>query len=421
MMQGSFACPECGCEIHLTGLSPGRTVRCGWCDSLVEVPFIPRADQIVRSRSRSRVPWWAWPVWARVSVAILCVALAAAVLARLVRARWQSADEEELARMVATSAAAEKAGRLGDALVELQSALVRAARMSPPPAGVEDLRRQRDALSLREAEAQLAAMASPAADPGQAVGRALTLQARTTHDPALTGLVPAIDTALERLREQWADADAVDAATALEAGQPDRAMELCERLHRTADGLPDGPRRRLQAGAVGLAARVIVRHGAIVEPVKGHFTLGSPESYASQLRPLFLDGLRSHGYLPRPAQPVWPELWSRTAPFRLIFEVVERQDDTYLQSPNRVSRIEGMLAMTHAGATLWHDTPMAHTQIPLPGLPAYQASRVAVSAHRSPDFERLLYDNARASLRERLGLSMRNLPPCPAVRAATSG
>ena len=418
-MQGSFACPECGCEIRPTGLSPGRQVRCGWCDSLVEVPFFPRADQIVRSRRarrRGRNPWWAWrswPVWARVAVTLLSAAVVVALAHRVVVSRWQSADETALAQMVETSTKAEKAGRLGDALMELQSVLARAERMATPPHGIDELRRRRDDLSLREAEAKLAALSGPIADPGPAVGQVLTLRARAMSDPALAGLETAIEAALERLRQTWAEADSVEAAKAFEAGRPDRAMELCERQHRTADELPAAPRHRLQDEAAALARRIIARYGTIVEPVKGQFTLGTPDSYTAQLRPIFLEGLRNHGYLPRPAQPVWPDLWSEAAPFRVVFEVVERQDESYLQSPNRISHLEGKMQMVRDGATFWHDTPNARTQVPVPALPAYQASRVAVSAHRSPDFERLLYNNARAGLLERIGLSIRNLPPCP--------
>jgi hypothetical protein len=418
-MQGSFACPECGYEIRPTGLAPGRQVRCGWCDSLVEVPFFPRADQIMRSRSarrRGRSAWWAWrswPVWARLTVPLLCVAVAVALAYRVVRSRWQSADAAALVEMVETSLRAEKAGRLGDALTELQSALARAERMAPPPPGIDDLRRRRDALSLREAEAKLAALSGPVADPGSAVGQVLTLRARAARDPALADLATAIEAALERLRQTWAQADSVEAAKALEAGRPDRAMDLCERLHRTADELPAEPRHRLQDEAAAIARRIIARYGTIVEPVRGQFTLGTPDSYTTQLRPIFLEGLRNHGYLPRPAQPVWPDLWTEAAPFRIVFEVVERQDESYLQSPNRISQIDGKMEMVRGGKAFWHDTPSARTQVPVPALPAYQASRVAVSAHRSPDFERVLYNNARAGLLERIGLSIRNLPPCP--------
>lgn len=418
-MHGAFACPECGNEIDVPGASPGRQVRCGWCNSLVEVPFIPRGG-VTRTRraSKRRRPWWAWkawPVWARLAVGVLVLAVG---LATLYRAAWswqRAAGESALTRLLESSTAAEKAGRLDEALVDLEAALSRAAKLTPPPPELDQLRRRRDDLSAREVTAQLAALEHrPSADPSQAVGRALTLRARAARDPALVGLGPAIDAALARARTAWADADAAEAARALEEGRVEKAVELCERQYRTADELPTADRRRIQARATDLARRVIARHGAIVEPVRGQFAVGTSESYATQLAPAFRDGLRAHGYLPQPVETVWPELWKENAPFRMEFDVVERQEDTYLQSPNRLTFVSGTLRMLRAGHELWHDTPNARTQVPVPGLPALQASRAAVSAHRSPEIERLLYDNARAVLKDRLGLSLRNLPAGPA-------
>ena len=42
-MDGSFACPECGSDVEVRGLAPGRQVRCGFCHRLLEVPYLPRA------------------------------------------------------------------------------------------------------------------------------------------------------------------------------------------------------------------------------------------------------------------------------------------------------------------------------------------------------------------------------------------
>src|SRR4051812_44015087 len=106
-MEGTFACPECGAEIHLKGVSPGRLTRCGWCTSWVEVPFIPRADQIKRRRPASAKGfkavkrWWRrWPLWSRVSVVVLLAALAVALTGRLIRDRRVSAECAALARLV---------------------------------------------------------------------------------------------------------------------------------------------------------------------------------------------------------------------------------------------------------------------------------------------------------------------------------
>src|SRR5262249_21154100 len=158
------------------------------------------------------------------------------------------------------------------------------------------------------------------------------------------------------------------------AGQFERAMDLSVRQFQTAGALPEASRLPLRSEATAVARRVIERWGAIVEPVRGQFTLGSPESYHTQLGPVVHATLRRPGYLPRPARPIWDDLWNTLAPFRLTFEVSEHQDDPYLGSPNRVSRLDGKIVITRNGATLWRDLPSAATQIPLPRLPAYQAS-----------------------------------------------
>ena len=36
-MDGSFACPECGSDVEVRGLAPGRQVRCEFCHRLLEV------------------------------------------------------------------------------------------------------------------------------------------------------------------------------------------------------------------------------------------------------------------------------------------------------------------------------------------------------------------------------------------------
>ena len=122
------------------------------------------------------------------------------------------------------------------------------------------------------------------------------------------------------------------------------------------------------------------------------------------------DALRKAGYLPRPTTPSWDDLWSTLAPCHLTVEVRERQDDTYLQSLNRLSQLESSVTLSVRGQKVWHETHNARTQIPMPGLSAYQASRLAVGSHRSPEFERLLYENARANLIDRLGATSGTCP-----------
>lgn len=424
-MSPTFACPECGTEIRVEGLTPGRTVRCQWCTSWVEVPFLPRVPvkrtRGSRLRKTNRVKGW-WkrnPRWARLSISTLTVLVILALGNRYVRDRRESADCAALGRLIESSDRAEKAGDLGMALVDVEAALALISRMPPDLSRSEfdGLKQRRAELSLREVQNKLAALnrdasATPAsADAaGRAVGYALGLNARLARDPALAGLGPLVDATLERLRERWAVADGVEARKAFLDNQPTRTLELSERQYRTAEELPSAARERLRREATETARDVISRYGAVVNRVRGKYTLGSDDSYNGQLGPVIREALRKRGYLPMPVKAEWADLWASLAPFRVAFEINERQDDHYLASPNRLSVIEGRLGVTRQGTPVWSDRPNARTTVPLPGLSAYAGSRIAAGERRSPDFERLLYENARANLRDRLALSLRNFP-----------
>src|SRR3954470_18197601 len=99
-MGGTFACPECGNPVELKGLAPGREVRCGWCRTRVEVPFLPRAAGRRRSSSgRRRAPrWarWAWPV-----VGLAAILLVAAGTGRMFLRRTRQVHAEALERLTA--------------------------------------------------------------------------------------------------------------------------------------------------------------------------------------------------------------------------------------------------------------------------------------------------------------------------------
>ena len=422
-MDGAFACPECGCEIRLVGLSPGRRVPCDWCRSLVEVPYIPRADQIKRMR---RVRSWRrgrrWTrVWIGAGVAALVVVVTIVGATRAVRGRWRSTRAESLAKLVESSRHSEEGGRLGEALATLEGAVALAERTEPVPPDLAELRGRRARLARREAEAQISALERVTGDdPGRSVGQALTLAARVEKDPALAGLDERVGTLLERLRLRWVEADSAAARAAESEGRPDRALELAGRQYLNADALPTAARARWRADADALARRLIARHGTVLESARGQYTLGSARSYDSEFHPLLAAALRGAGYLPRPTSTPWSDLWESLAPFRLSIDVTERQDDSYLSSPNRLTRLDARFVLARGGEQVWFSRPFVKTTVPLPGLSAYQASRLAVGNRRSPEFERLLYDNARANLAERVASFVRGLPSFrPAVVDAT--
>jgi hypothetical protein len=415
-MDGTFACPECGCEIEPAGLSPGRQVRCDFCRTWVEVPFIPRAGPIKRmrrdraSRKHQRAVWAV--AWIVIAAAFLVVGVAGA--RQVVRSRWRSADAVTLERLLESSRSAESQHRLGEALSALEAALALGARCDPKTCNLEELRRHRKELALREAEEELAKLegdpSGSRVDTGQRVGRALTLRARVETDAALAGLLERVDTAVQRLRIAQVEADASDALEAEQEEIPDRAMELVVRIHRTAEDLPSSLRVRWQRDAAAIATRLISKYGLIAEPLRAHFTLGSAASYDSAIQPVLGHALREAHYLVRPKSPLWEDTWAKLAPFRLTMEVTERQEGAYLGSPNRLSLIDARLGLWREKEQIWHIEPHAVTTVPLPGLAAYQASRLAVGSHRNPELEHMLYDNARSNLAERLSTALRSLP-----------
>src|SRR3954468_9712839 len=151
-MGGTFACPECGNPLELKGLAPGREVRCGWCRTRVEVPFLPRAAGRRRSSTGwSRVPrWarWAWPV-----VGLAAILLIAAGTGRMFLKRTPQGHAEALERLAAEAKDDERDGRLGPALAAIEAALVEAGKLKPPDgARLDELRAWRGRVARREIE-----------------------------------------------------------------------------------------------------------------------------------------------------------------------------------------------------------------------------------------------------------------------------
>ena len=143
-MDRTFACPECGNELRLKGLSAGRQVRCGWCSTFVEVPFLPRSAGMTRSRGgRGRRPAWVPWAWAALAVAgVLIVVLGAR---HTIRARERQRVERSLAERISAAENDEDAGQLDQAVSGYDEAIqVAESADGPGSSRVEDLRKRRD-------------------------------------------------------------------------------------------------------------------------------------------------------------------------------------------------------------------------------------------------------------------------------------
>ena len=159
----------------------------------------------------------------------------------------------------------------------------------------------------------------------------------------------------------------------------------------------------------------------MIKSVRGQFGLGNSAAYSASIQPLLTDILKARGYLPCPGSSDWCALWESTAPYQLQIDVAEDMSEKYMQSKNRVSQLSARLVLTLRGTILWDRSAIGRTQVPLPNLPAYQGARIAAGDHHSPDFERLLYDNAYAILLDQLGRILRAFPECGKSAHAVPG
>jgi hypothetical protein len=408
-MTETFACPECGDEVTLTGATPGRQVRCARCETWVEVPYLPRAGVWTRPRFRRKRPTWVIPL-AWTSVALLAAIVAILVGSRVVATRSHAVRESTVAEILDSADLAEKSGRTSQALSEVEAAIT-LLRASPSEESdrLSELTRRRDRLSVREAEERLAASAR--LEPSDAVGDLLTLQARARRDPALGSMTSAISAAIEAARSRLVQADLDAARSALDGGRHLDALALGERALVVADKLGAESSKAAVAEAEALMAPILGRIGVIVVQTPGQYTLGSAEAYDASLGPIIGEGLRRQGFAPRPPRGPAKALWDRHAAYQLNFQVHEAQDSLYLQSKSRVSAITASLTLSNASGTNWSTRITGKTQVPLPDLPAYVGSRLAVSDHRDPDTERRLYENARTSMLDMVGFNLKGIPP----------
>ena len=407
-MTGTFACPECGDEVTLQGATPGREVQCAQCGTWVEVPYLPRDGVWTRPRFRKSRPAWVIPLaWA--GVGLLAVVVAVMAGGKYVASRGVAAREASLAEFLRAADAAERSGLPGHAISEVEAALALIGPAEPTGSRrLAALRRRRDALSVREAEARMAA--SSGLDPLAAVGALLSIQARARGDRALDPLAATIRLALDEARRRQVAADLASARRSGDSGRPFEVLAMADRALTVADKLGTADLDAARSEAEGLVAPIVGRIGVIVEARPGQFTLGSISAYDVAIGARLVDALRRQGYVPKPGKGPTRAFWDRHALYRLSYQVVETQDARYLQSPNRLSEITASLMLTKGRETPWQDRMTGRTQVPLPALPAYLAGRIAIAERRDPETERRLYDSARSQLLEQVDLKTRGIP-----------
>jgi hypothetical protein len=405
----SFACPECGSPVAVRGLAPGRQVRCGFCHRLLEVPYLPRVP--VGGWKRRRFGRMKWVPWAWAGVATLAAVVVLLVGIRLVGRQFRSLKEGSIQRLLASSREHEAAGQLGMALVDLDAALDEARHSDVGGRfPIEEETRRRGDLARRDAEAALDGLIRPRSEPFP-LGEWLNLIARSNKDADLRPLKVRIDQQFRRSVEKWIAVELEAARRSFDAGRVAESLAACDRIAGLLPHLPREVEPAVRRDAEAVVARLVETYGVAIETPRGHFVLGSYETYRSKLVPVLAKALEAKGYLPFRESSPWKAAWQR-ARYHLRLEVNEQRVGTYLSSQNRLTRIEARLTLTSADNRVWGTSPTALTTVPMPGLPAYLATKVALKPERDDECERLLYEDARSQIEGRFAQALGNMPPC---------
>jgi hypothetical protein len=405
-MDGSFACPECGSDVQVRGLAPGRQVRCEFCHRLLEVPYLPRAAGASWKRRRYSRPKWV--PWAWVGLGLLLVVILSAGTMKYLRRQYDSIQDRSISRLIESSRKLESDGHLGEALVDLDAALSLAQKAGPTwTKRFEQEQARRPDLARRDAEGFLAGLSRNPTTPFR-LGDWLTLIARAQRDPDLAPLVSSID---ERFQASVAAQVASELASARQqrtSGSIIASMNACDRAGALLSHLAESTQARFRQEAQVLVTELLQIAGITVVVPEGRFIYGS-STYMSELIPILDQALEARGYLPRREASPWRELW-RHALYQMRLNVQEIQEGTYLSSPNRLTLIHAELTLYSKDQQIWQTTPQARTAEPLPKLSAFEASRVAVQ--RSDGFEQLLYNNARDQIVQKFRMALANMPSC---------
>jgi hypothetical protein len=406
-MDQAFACPECGTAVQVQGLAPGRQVRCEFCQRLLEVPYMPRVAEPMWKRRRYGKPWWVRWAWTALGALGAAIVLSAAV--RLIQNRERQALARSIDRLAASSEQHEAGGDLEKALLDIDTAINMCSGGASDCADRrERLRARRQDLAKRGVQSRLEELKRR--DPGSfPLGDWLNLQARVSSDHDLTQLQPHVESAFQDRLRQRIESGLATARGAFEAGKPLKAFEHCEAMKPFWAHLPQSDNSLLLKKAEEVVVRIVERNGIVIDPIRGHFLVGTNAGYGSTTLPELIKGVKAKGYVPAPASSPWSERWSQ-APYHLSLELNERLVGNYMTSENRLTRIDADLRLSHRGREFWQTTPSVRTSDPLPKLPASVATRLALSHDRIEEIERLLYEDARSQIDGRLAFALVNMP-----------
>ncbi len=408
-MDGEFACPECGqiVKAHLQG--PGRQVRCSFCGRLIEVPFLPRVEGGWK-RPRYLPPRWVpWAWW---GIALVVMALIATGAVQLVLRGERAGRARTVDNLIAASRTNESAGRLDLALIDLDSALDLIPATDGSIADDPDaLRTRRRALAQRDAREVLQKLETRGGSPTN-IGDWLNLVARSGTDHDLASLRKEVEAKFQAALHQWIDGEQAAAQSAATMGRPVVAFAHCTAAAEAAVHLPPADQRGVFEILGGIVSPLVDHYGVVIEIAASEFAIGDEARYTNSMKPEMVQALEAKGYLPFRQTSRWREAWSR-APFRMSLTIRERYEGSYMNTQNRLTRIEAQTVLTQQGREIWKSIPNARTIVPLPSLPTFISSRIALSQDRLAEVEKMLYDNAHSQIAAKFQVALKTLPVCP--------
>jgi hypothetical protein len=343
------------------------------------------------------------------ALGIAAASIVALSIVQLVSRQQRARHEHTIIRLLAESEKKEKAGELGSALLDLDTAItLEAESTSPDGDRLEQLREKRGELARRDVR-EISGRLQRAGGDEFPIKEWLNLRGRTGADPDLAPVRESVAQAFEKELEGHLASRIEKSGALLHSGRATSALEQLRAGASLLKHVPDGDHDRLQ-GQLREQAEIIARtHGIRVDPPRGQFLGGSEARYMANLVPTLRQAAILKGYVPEPEASPWSDLWNQ-APYRLSLQVRERYEGTYLGSENRLVRIETHLELFNGSRGVWQTAPSARTTVPLPRLPAYLSARLALGPKRIDEFERMLYDNAREQIDARLAFALAHLP-----------
>lgn len=405
-MDGEFACPECGKTVKAPPPGgPGRQARCEFCGRLLEVPFLPRAESDSK-RSRKGPPRWVPWAWWGISIAAVCLVALGGV--QVVLRGERAGRVRSIETLIAESRASEADGRVDEALLKLDQALellpAVKGRIAEDPESVREWRRS---LARRDANDALRSLEERGGS-NATLGEWLNLVARSGADRDLAPLRQEVEGRFQEALRHWIDREEAALKSEAEAGRPRSALDHGASAIEAAAQLPPSEQAKELERIDSMVVPLIERWGvAISFPA---VESGDDSSdYAATMKPEMIQALEAKGYLPPTRASRWDDLWAR-APFRLSLAIREHREGSYLDTQNRLTRVEAQLALSRRGREIWRTTPNARTSVPARGLSSFVSSRLALSPDRSPEVENILRDDARRQIAAKVQTALKSIP-----------